>query len=242
MTRLIKAIALSFMLALSFSANPAFADLDQAEKAEVRALIKAYLIENPDLIRDVLNDLILREQREELENALAIARDDAADGLMGNPDADVTIYEFSDYNCGYCKRIFNDLRTVLGEDPNLAVRVKEFPILSESSVIAARAGLAAQRQGKFEAFHIVMMESVGGISENTIQDAAKRAGLDMTQFSRDRVDPSLDNVLATNTTLARQLKITGTPGLIIGDTVIPGAISADQIRELVAVARANKNS
>lgn len=238
LNRLIPAI----FLAMCLLAAPAQAELGADEKDEVRALIKAYLVENPEVIRDVLNDLIRREQRAELDNALAIARQDTADGLMGNANGDVVIYEFSDYNCGYCKRVFNDLRSVMRDDPNLAVRVKEFPILSESSVLAARAGLAAQRQGKFEAFHVIMMESVGGISERSIQDAAKMAGLDMTRFSRDRADPALNSILSTNSALARSLEITGTPALIIGDVVVPGAISAEQIRELVAVARNAKNS
>lgn len=230
------------LISLCLLAKPASAELDAGERAEVRAIIQQYLIENPELVREVLTDLAQREQRAELDRALAVARQDEEDGLLGNPDGDVTIYEFSDYNCGYCKRVFNDLRQVLSEDPNVELRVKEFPILSDSSVVAARAGLAAQRQGKFEDFHIVMMQSVGGISERTIQDAAKLAGLDMKQFAKDRADGAIDARLSVNTALARQLKITGTPALIIGDVVVPGAVSAAQIRELVAVARRNNNS
>ena len=230
------------LISLCLLAQPASAELDAGERAEVRAIIQQYLIENPELVREVLTDLAQREQRAELDRALAVARQDEEDGLLGNPDGDVTIYEFSDYNCGYCKRVFNDLRQVLSEDPNVELRVKEFPILSDSSVVAARAGLAAQRQGKFEDFHIVMMQSVGGISERTIQDAAKLAGLDMKQFAKDRADGAIDARLSVNTALARQLKITGTPALIIGDVVVPGAVSAAQIRELVAVARRNNNS
>ncbi len=236
-----RSIALT-LISLCLLAQPASAELDSGERAEVRAIIQQYLVENPELIREVLTNLAQREQRAELDRALAVARQDEEDGLLGNPDGDVTIYEFSDYNCGYCKRVFNDLRQVLSEDPNVELRVKEFPILSDSSVVAARAGLAAQRQGKFENFHIAMMQSVGGISERTIQDAAKLAGLDMKQFAKDRVDGAIDARLSVNTALARQLKITGTPALIIGDVIVPGAVSAAQIKELVAVARRNNNS
>ena len=236
-----RSIALT-LISLCLLAQPASAELDSGERAEVRAIIQQYLVENPELIREVLTNLAQREQRAELDRALAVARQDEEDGLLGNPDGDVTIYEFSDYNCGYCKRVFNDLRQVLSEDPNVELRVKEFPILSDSSVVAARAGLAAQRQGKFETFHIAMMQSVGGISERTIQDAAKLAGLDMKQFAKDRVDGAIDARLSVNTALARQLKITGTPALIIGDVIVPGAVSAAQIKELVAVARRNNNS
>ena len=236
-----RSIALT-LISLCLLAQPASAELDSGERAEVRAIIQQYLVENPELIREVLTNLAQREQRAELDRALAVARQDEEDGLLGNPDGDVTIYEFSDYNCGYCKRVFNDLRQVLSEDPNVELRVKEFPILSDSSVVAARAGLAAQWQGKFETFHIAMMQSVGGISERTIQDAAKLAGLDMKQFAKDRVDGAIDARLSVNTALARQLKITGTPALIIGDVVVPGAVSAAQIKELVAVARRNNNS
>lgn len=229
-------------VSLCLLATPASAELDAGEKAEVRTIIEQYLMENPELVRDVLTNLAQREQRAELDRALAVARQDEEDGLMGNPNGDVTIYEFSDYNCGYCKRVFNDLRQVLSEDPNVELRVKEFPILSDSSVVAARAGLAAQRQGKFEAFHVIMMQSVGGITEQSIQDAALLAGLDMKQFAKDRQDGAIDARLSVNSTLARQLKLTGTPALIIGDVVVPGAISAAQIKELVAVARSKNNS
>ena len=221
---------------------PAQAELSRGEQQEVREIIRAYLVENPELLRDVLTDLAMREEEEALNAALEIARQDEADGLMGNPDGDVTIYEFSDYNCGYCKRVFTALREVLEDDPMVELRVKEFPILAESSVIAARAGLAAQRQGKFADFHTIMMTAVGGITPDSITAAAEDAGLDMKQFNQDMNDPAMNEVLGTNSALARQLDLSGTPALIIGNVVIPGAISAEQIKELVASVRAEQNS
>lgn len=230
-----------FLMGLLLSA-PASAELDTAEKTEVRALIKSYLTQNPELLREVLTDLAMREQQSELDRALAIAHNDAQDGLMGNPDGDVTIYEFSDYNCGYCKRVFVNIQQVLNEDPNLELRVKEFPILSQSSVFAAKAGLAAQRQGKFADFHRYMMTDVGAITEASTTKAARIVGLDMDQFTKDMADPKIDALLATNAALAKQLEITGTPGLLVGNIVVPGAISAAQIRDLVARVRADQKS
>lgn len=228
------AMALAMLLAL---ASPAAADLDRDERAEIYQLIERFISENPEILRDALIALQEREEAARLEQALLLVRSDRADGVMGNPDGDVTIYEFSDYNCGYCKRMFKTLQSVLAADGQITLKVKEFPILAESSVIAARAGLAAQRQGKFEAFHSAMMQAVGSISRDSVIAVARKSGLDMDQLEKDMADPGLDQLLQANHMAARALGVTGTPALVIGDQLIPGAVDEAELRRLIDAAR-----
>ena len=145
-------------LACFISSTPtAFADFSYADKSEIKSIIKEFITETPEIIRDVLTQLAITEQAEQKRAALALLKDDGGDPEIGPSDAAITIYEFSDYNCGYCKRIFIDLQAVLAEQPDVRLVVKEFPILAETSVLAAKAAVAAQRQGKFRQFHIAMM-------------------------------------------------------------------------------------
>ena len=124
----------------------AHATLSDSEKSEIEAFIIEYISENPEFIRDALNQLAIREAEQQKQLALALVRMDERDPVMGNPAGDITIYEFSDYNCGYCKRLFATLQSVLEEDGNIRLVIKEFPILSESSYTAARTALALQKQ------------------------------------------------------------------------------------------------
>ena len=150
-------IGFCWLTVLVFPAQNATADLTEQEKTEIKALIGEFISANPELIRDVLTELAVAEQAAREQAAFSLVRNDDGDPVIGPADAVVTIYEFSDYNCGYCKRIFADLQTVLSEQSDVKLVVKEFPILAESSVVAAKAAIAAQRQGKFPDFHRTMM-------------------------------------------------------------------------------------
>ena len=161
--------------------------------------------------------------------------------MIGPSDAAVTIYEFSDYNCGYCKRIFADLQTVLSEQSDVRLVVKEFPILAESSVVAAKAAIAAQRQGKFPEFHRTMMTWRGRIDEQAVLSAARTAGLKINKLQADMEDELTLSVLTKTRAAATALEIRGTPALVIGDRLIPGAISKTEILDLINQARAAKN-
>ena len=229
-----------FLAVAVFLAAPARADLDRAEEAQILQLIEKFIAENPEKLRDALIGLQQKEEAARLQRALSLVRQDAGDGVMGNPDGDVIIYEFSDYNCGYCKRLFQTLRLVLAEDGNIALKVKEYPILADSSVIAARAGIAAQMQGKFPAFHTGMMQAVGGISKSTVEQVARKAGLDMARFASDMENPQLDLVLQGNQMAARALGVSGTPALVIGEQLIPGAINAEELRARIKAERARR--
>ncbi|MGB1872770.1 MAG: DsbA family protein [Candidatus Puniceispirillaceae bacterium] len=217
---------------------PANADINDADRAALDRMIGDYIRANPEVVRDALLSLAEREATERREQAMFILRSDDGDPFLGNPDAGFVIYEFSDYNCGYCKRVFKPLQDLIAADGDIKLVIKEFPILSETSLLAAQAAIAAQAQGVFEAFHVAMMTSRGAISMNSILSAAKSAGADLDRLRADMNGPAVEAIIARTNAAAQQLEISGTPGLVIGRQVIPGAIGLDQMREIIAAERA----
>ena len=149
-------IALPLML-IGLATTPVTADMDQKDRAEMQQVIEQYIKNNPEVLRDALVSLAAREEAERVQAGIMLVRNDAGDPVMGNPNGSLTVYEFSDYNCGYCKRMFAPIMQMLAANGDVRLVVKEFPILSQSSVTAAKAGIAAQKQGKFKSFHTEMM-------------------------------------------------------------------------------------
>ena len=141
------------LLALAGFNTPAIAELDKADRAAMHRVIKQYIMDNPEVLRDALMELAAREKQAFITAGLAKLKRDDGDPVMGNVKGSLVIYEFSDYNCGYCKRMFPTIQQLLANNDDIRLVIKEFPILSQSSLIAARAGVAAQKQGKFPAFH-----------------------------------------------------------------------------------------
>ena len=234
-------IGFCWLTVLVFPAQNATADLTEQEKTEIKALIGEFISANPELIRDVLTELAVAEQAAREQAAFSLVRNEDGDPVIGPADSVVTIYEFSDYNCGYCKRIFTDLQTVLSEQSDVKLVVKEFPILAESSVVAAKAAIAAQRQGKFPDFHRTMMTWRGRIDDQAVLSSARTAGLEVARLQADMEDELTLSVLTKTRAAATALEIRGTPALVIGDQLIPGAISKAEILDLINQARAAKN-
>ena len=217
---------------------PASADIKNVDREALDRMIRDYIRANPEVVRDALLSLAEREAAERREQAMFILKNDDGDPFLGNPDASFVIYEFSDYNCGYCKRGFKPLQELMAADDASKLVVKTFPILSETSLLAAQAAIAAQEQGVFEEFHIAMMTGRGAISMNNILAAAKSAGADLDRLQADMNSPAIEAIIARTRAAAQQLEISGTPGLVIGRQVIPGAIGLDQMREIIATERA----
>jgi len=232
-TRLFAALILAVSLQL-----PAGADISDGDRAAFNKMIEDYIRANPEVVREALISLAEREDRERLQDAMLSLRDDAGDPVLGNPEGSFTVYEFSDYNCGYCKRVFQPLMELVGEDGDIRLVVKEFPILSQSSLLAAQAGVAAQAQGVFPDFHIAMMTARGAISMDSILDAARAAGANLDRLQIDMKSSEVASIIERTRFVAQQLEISGTPGLVIGSQVIPGAISIEQMREIIAAERA----
>ncbi|MEP3246055.1 MAG: DsbA family protein [Sneathiella sp.] len=209
--------------------------------------VRAYLLENPAVIREAIEVLTAQEEAtaaEKKKNALATRMDELEnDGysfVAGNPKGDITIVEFFDYRCGYCKRSFPDLMKTVEEDGNIRLVMKEFPILGEQSVLAARAVMASEKQGKYNEFHATMMQSRGSLSLDKIMNYASDVGLDVSKLAQDmKSDEITDNIRRTYD-LARALDINGTPAFVIGGQLAPGAIPAEMMKRMVAEARTKK--
>ena len=243
MIKIVRSIIVAICLSLG-CAPIALAEFSDAQKQELNKLFEAYIKDNPLVVRDALIALANKEEQDRRAEGLALVRIDDDDPTMGASaeEADITIYEFSDYNCGYCKRVFTQIQQVLADDPKVRLTVKEFPILAESSEIAARAAVASQMQGLFGPFHIGMMEWNGPISLDSILDVAEGSGLDVARLQKDMTSDTVNNVIARTRATAQALEVSGTPALVIGSEFVPGAISADQIKQIIAAQRAAGNS
>ena len=164
-------------------------------------------------------------------------RDDQGDPVMGNSNGTITLYEFSDYNCGYCKRVFEPIQQLVRDNPDVRLVIKEFPILSQSSLVAAKAAIAAEMQGKFGDYHIAMMTYRGQITDAVVMRMAAQAGVDIEQLKSDMESPKTMAIIQRTREAAAALEINGTPGLVVGDTVVPGAIGLDELVKLIAEER-----
>jgi protein-disulfide isomerase len=215
------------------------AELDPFEQR-----VREYLLKNPEVIMEALQVLQERQRVAEAENlkrAIAehseeILKDPAAP-VGGNPDGDVTLVEFFDYNCPYCRRVAPTVTALEEADPDVRLIYKEFPILGPGSQFAARAALASRRQGKYVAFHNALMQATGQVTEATVMKVAREVGLDTGQLRADVQDPAIDEAIARNLQLADALGITGTPSFIIGEEVVPGAVDLRTLQSLIAQAR-----
>src|SRR5204863_10076616 len=157
--------------------------------------------------------------------------------VAGNPNGDVSLVEFFDYRCPYCKQVVPSLEALLAEDRQLRLVYKEFPVLGPDSVTAARAALAARKQDKYDAMHRALMAQKGQLDEAAVFRVASSVGLDVERLKRDMAAPDIDRMIKANTSLASALDIRGTPGFVIGDEIVPGAISLQALKQLIDTAR-----
>ena len=242
--RIVSVVLCSAVLGLA-SWSPADAEeLAPEQRQAIENLIHDYLLQHPDVLIDALRaaeQKLKSDVDEKAKRALAARRkeifDDPTTPVRGNPKGDVTLVEFFDYRCPYCKQVQPRLEQLLAGDHELRIAYKEFPILGAVSVTAARAALAAQQQGKYEPFHNAMMAASGQITDDTVYQVAKTVGLDVDRLKRDMAAPQIEAALKANHALAEALDITGTPGFVIGDQIVPGAIELSSLKELVAEAR-----
>jgi protein-disulfide isomerase len=198
--------------------------------------MRAYLLANPEVLPEAMDVLQHREQvariaplRGELERPFPGA-------VLGNPAGSVTLVEFSDYACTYCRQSVADVASLIAANPDLRVVVREFPILSPESADAARMALAAAQQGKFARFHEAMY-GLGPPSAATIEEAAKQAGVDLNAARAAIARGTFETQLQGNTVLAQQLGITGTPGWVIGDQALNGAVGLEALGDAIEEAR-----
>jgi protein-disulfide isomerase len=241
-------VTLGIVLGIALAPQPergaAQAASDSSDET-TQTMLRRYILENPEVLVQALQSYEQRQQalqadrlRAALVAEAAALNDDPDAPVIGNPEGDVTVVEFFDYRCPYCKRATATLAELLQEDSGLRLVMKEFPILSQESVQAARAALAAVRQGKYEAFHFALMEAGGGFTDEEILAVAESVGLDEARLLADMQDPAIEAALRRNHALAERIGITGTPAFVIGDTLVPGAIGIEELRARIAEARA----
>ena len=207
---------------------------------QVKTLALEAILENPEIIMQAVAILEQRDRQRQQEAAAGLIAQfqgptDAP--VMGNPEGDVTVVEFFDYNCGYCRRAGPAIQAILENDPNVRVIMREWPILSEASVFAARAALAAKEQGKYDEMHWGLMNGGGQASEATVMRLARMMGLDMDKFEADMNSEAVNAHLAESREMAQNLGFTGTPAFIIGDQLSPGFIEVDQMESMIQTAR-----
>jgi protein-disulfide isomerase len=213
-------------------------------REQVEQIVREYLINHPEVIVEAIEALEARQKQAtqaDQRNAVAahqeqIYRDPDAP-VLGNPAGDVALVEFFDYRCPYCKQVAPALTQLLKEDGKLKLVLKEFPILGPDSVIAARAALAAQAQGKYAAMHAALLRHRGAFDDAAITRLAADAGLDAARLKADMAKPEIEAMIDRNKSLARALSVTGTPAFIIGEHLVPGAVDLDTLKLLVAEAR-----
>lgn len=231
------------VLALLCATGASAADLP--DKQALDEAIRSYLLEHPEVIIESLQNYEAKERAEQ-EKAAADALETHKDRLYndpmtpvtGNPDGDVTVVEFFDYQCGYCKRTLQNVLDLQEEDPKLRFVWKELPILGPASEFAARAAMAAKKQGKYMDFHTAVMGARGRLTPELVMALASKAGIDTERLKKDMDDPAITKYLQDTLLLAQQLGITGTPGFVIGGKLVPGALNKDRMKQLVEDARA----
>ena len=212
---------------------PAFADsgtFTPDQKQAIEKIVKDYLVANPDVLLEIQNILEAKQEKQAAEKSKAALADNAKDlfrsagsPVAGNKDGDITVTEFFDYNCGYCKRSFPEMTKLISADPKVRVVFKEFPILSKGSEEAAKVALAAKLQGKYWEVHQGLFEAKGQANEATALKVAEKAGLDMAKLKTDMEGPEVKAELKSSKELAAKMGINGTPHFLVGDKSIPGA-------------------
>lgn len=235
--------------AAAFAADDASKPIGTMTHKDLEAFIKQYLIENPELIADSMQN-VRKKQMEEMklkgEKALKRNNDaltkDPSSPSIGPKDADVTVIEFFDYHCGYCKHMLPAITKIMKEDPKVRFVFKEFPILSEDSVAAAKAALAVWKisPDKYMDFHAELMKYTGRYDEKTLSDFAGKLGISKEKLQQAIDSEAVKQALKKNRELAMDMEIHGTPAFVIGDNFMPGALEEDQLKEAIKAAREGK--
>lgn len=231
------------LMAVAFLGFAQMAPAQQMTNEQVKQLALEAILENPQIIMQAVAILEQRERERAASGANTVRlqlEQDPNSPNLGNLDGDVTVIEFFDYNCPYCRKAGQTVQELLASDANVRVIYREWPILGEDSVFASRAALAARAQGKYEEFHWALMNGEGRASEASILKLARHLDLDVEKLQADMTSPAVEAHIAQSSALARTLGFTGTPAFIVGDRTAPGMLSTDEITAMVAEARAAK--
>jgi protein-disulfide isomerase len=207
-----------------------------AARATMGKVVHDYVLNNPDILPEAMANLRKNEDSKQLASVRGAVDKPFPGAVLGNPNGKIVMVEFADYACGYCKRSVADLDALIAENPEIKVVMRELPILSPQSADAAKMALAAGEQGKYPAFHKAMYE-IGKPDAQTIEAAARAAGMDLDRARKFIADPKLDAEIDRNMGFARQLGFQGTPSWVIGDRLLSGAVGKEALAKAISESR-----
>lgn len=238
-----KSALVASLLALLVASAPAQAD-ETTPADVIKVLVRQAIMENPEMIAEAIQ-LLEEKRRLEAETTAKKAMfermksiyEDPSSPVGGNLNGDATLVEFFDYRCGYCKSVHDVLMRVVKDDGQVKLVFKELPILGQESLYASRAALASVRQKKYSEFHDALMRFKGSLNEQAVLGLAKGLGIDIDRLKKDMASPEIEQAIKANMDLAQALGVRGTPGFVIGDRLLPGAVPEDKLRQLLADVR-----
>ena len=240
------AFLISVITLLSITGASAKENMSDAQKKEVEAVVQDYILKNPEVLMRAIQTYQIKMQaakhkqaKKNLTSLTSELSHNPGSPVIGNPAGDVTIVEFFDYSCGYCKRVFPTIQALLKEDGNIRYVLKELPILGPDSLFASQAALAVWNTTpkKYLPFHAALMASRGRLNAEKIFAIADELGLNKIIITKSRKNELVNNELNKNAELSERLEITGTPAFVIGDQLSPGAIGMQEIKRMVTLAR-----
>jgi protein-disulfide isomerase len=205
-------------------------------RAGIERVVHNYLLEHPEVLPEAMDNLRKQEARKALAGIRREVEQPFPGAVLGNPNGKVTLVEFSDFACTYCRQSVAEIAALVKANPDLKVVIRQLPILSPVSADAARMGLAAAAQGKFAAFHDALFQG-GRLDGATIQAAARVAGLDVERAKRDSQSPEIEAEIEQNVEFARTLGFQGTPSWVIGDEIHAGAVGQETLSKAISKAR-----
>jgi protein-disulfide isomerase len=240
--------AAALVIALAAAAPARAQSFNDAQRGEIERIVKEYLIAHPEVLQEVMSELEKKQTAAETEKQVAGVRahrevlfNSTHQVTIGNPQGDVTMVEFFDYNCGYCKRALSDMLQLMKADPKLKVVLKEFPVLGPGSKEAAEVAVAARMQDKtgkkYLEFHQKLLGGRGPADKARALAAAKDAGFDMARLEKDLASDEVKTTLAESLRVAEAIGLNGTPSYVIGSDVVIGAQGYDVLKEKVDAAR-----
>jgi protein-disulfide isomerase len=250
----IRHLTISLLLTSALTASGALADnasqFTPAQTQQIEQITHNYLVKNPQVLVEA-SQALQQQQMQQMEKAAtkgisANAKDlfnNPASPVVGNPNGTATVVEFFDYQCPHCKDMAPILDTLVKQDPQLRVVYKELPIFGETSEYAAKAALAAQKQGKYIEFHNALMKDTNALSKDEVLKDAKAIGLNVDQLTKDMNDPTIAAQLKDNYALAKSLELVGTPAFIVGNRdgskteFVPGTTTEQNLEQLIAKVR-----
>jgi protein-disulfide isomerase len=240
--------AVSALLALPGAAQVRAETFSADQRTEIEHIIKDYLMQHPELLTDVMAELDKRQQTADAEKHRTAVKENSEalfssphQVVIGNPAGNVTMVEFFDYNCGFCKRAMTDMLDLIKNDGNLRFVLKEFPVLGEGSVDAAHVAVAARMQDKtgkkYLDFHQKLLGGRGPADKARALAAAKEAGFDVARIEKDMQSPEVKATIDENMKLAEALGVNGTPSYVVGNEVVVGAIGLDALKKKIDAER-----